>query len=304
MTTHYVYHGGCPDGHTSAWLFWKYGGDAPGEAEFHAWYDRINPPSRIKAGDDVFIADYSFPRDVLLDLAKRCHVTLLDHHKTAEADLKGLSMRPNLDIVFDMKKSGAMLVLDHLGDRADYQAGALVEYVQDYDLWTKSLPNTEEINAVVQSTPFTFEAWDILAERLDDDEGFYHVVNEGAAIRRYQRKIIDAAKADARLMTIGGHVVLITQSPYALGSMIAGELAEENPDMAFGAYYITRSGETQFGLRSRSSGDDPGFDVSEVAQMYGGGGHHNASGFKISEAVDFLQLGLWSAETKAVDGLS
>lgn len=289
MTIHYITHGGCADGHTSAWLFWKYAPKSDEPVEFHAQHDRVNPPGSIVPGDKVFIADFSFPRDVLLGLAADCEVTLLDHHKTAEADLKGLSLRPNLNVVFDMNKSGAMLVLDHLGYWADYSASTLVEYVQDYDLWNKKLPNTEEISAVIQSTPFTFEDWDKLATRLDDEQEYFHVVNEGIAIRRYQRKLIEAAKADARPINIGGHDVLITQSPYALGSMIAGELAEENPDMAFGAYYITRSGEVQFGLRSRSADGDPGFDVSAVAQMYGGGGHHNASGFKIKAADDPIE---------------
>jgi hypothetical protein len=289
MTTHYIYHGGCPDGHTSAWLFWLGGGHDSADVEFHAQHDRLNPPKSIAPGDEVFIADYSFPRDVLLELSEQCHVTLLDHHKTAQADLEGLDS-PNLNIIFDMDKSGAMLVLDYLEESGSAlgEAATLVEYVQDYDLWEKVLPFTEEVNAVVQSTPQTFEDWQLLAERLDDPDGFGQVVGEGQAIRRYQRKIIDAAKKDARWIMIGGHRVLITQSPYALGSMIAGELAEENPDMPFGAYYITRGGEVQFGLRSRSDDDGPGFDVSEVAKGYGGGGHHNASGFITSWVIDPL----------------
>lgn len=279
MTIHIVTHGGCPDGHTSAWLFSRFMEPTREPVVFHAQYDRINPPEDIFAGDKVIIADYSFPREALIELSQRCDsVTLLDHHKTAEADVQGLELRPNMEIKFDMNKSGAMLVWEYLDRPVD--AENLVHYVEDYDLWNKVLLHTEEINAVVQSTPFTFEDWDALAETMADRPG--DVVAQGTAIRRYQEKIMKAAIEDARKMTIGGHEVLVTQAPYALGSMIAGRMAEDDPDMAFGAYYISRDGETQFGLRSRSAGDDPGFDVSEVAKLYGGGGHHNASGFKVS----------------------
>jgi len=273
-----VTHGGCPDGHTSAFLLHKYLPPTREPREFHAAYDRVNPPEGIAPGDKVIIADYSYPRDTLVELAMHCSVELLDHHKTAEADLVGLDI-PNLNITFDMNKSGAMLVWEYVGSPPE--AYDLVSYIQDYDLWTKELPNTEEINAVIQSMEMTFENWDDLESRLDFTDEIVHVISEGKAIRRYQRKIIDAAKRDARKMTIGGHEVLVTQSPYALGSMIAGEMAEENPDMAFGAYYIDSTEGRQFGLRSRSDSDDPGFDVSEVAQQYDGGGHHNASGFKV-----------------------
>jgi len=284
MKTHIISHGGCPDGFTSAWLLNRhYEGQ---DVVHHFAYDRLNSPKEIEPGDRVLIADWSYPRQVLLDLSETTYVTLLDHHKTAEADLEGLDC-PGLDIIFDMNKSGAMLVWDWIGQPDG--AEALVYYVQDYDLWTKEKPDTEEINAIVQSTPMKFEDWDNLAYDLAFNRK--DVVREGTAVRRYQRKIIDAAKKDARRMNIGGYSVWVTQAPYALGSMIAGELAEEYPDDAFAAYYIALPGEFQFGLRSRND-DGPGFDVSEVAQIFGGGGHHNASGFKIkwSESMDPLQV--------------
>ena len=57
-----------------------------------------------------------------------------------------------------------------------------------------------------------------------------------------------------------------------------GRLLEKNPDALFAAGYFQRADRKwQFSLRSRE-----GFDVSEVAKKYGGGGHAPAAGFEVT----------------------
>jgi nanoRNase/pAp phosphatase (c-di-AMP/oligoRNAs hydrolase) len=62
-----------------------------------------------------------------------------------------------------------------------------------------------------------------------------------------------------------------------LVSDAAHELAKGRPFA--GCYWDTPDGRV-FGLRST----DEGVDVSAVAKQYGGGGHRNASGFRVSFA--------------------
>lgn len=279
-TTHIVTHGGCPDGFTSAWLldraFASSNMPAPIEHHFASYTDE---PISIEEGDEVIIADFSYDRETIESLAqKACLVSVYDHHKSAQEALEGVG-GPNLVVEFDMSRSGAKIVYDNLLQLYDINfAGQLVDYVQDYDLWTKALPETESINAVIQSTPFTFEAWDDLATELQTN--LANVVKMGKAIDRYRSKMIDTVVQDARPMMIGGHSILVVGCPYAIGSMVAGKLALEN-DIAFGAYYVDKPHGRQFGLRSRSNDGSPGFDVSEVAKIYGGGGHRNAAGFTV-----------------------
>lgn len=69
---------------------------------------------------------------------------------------------------------------------------------------------------------------------------------------------------------------------YQYGSDMCSLLAKGEP---FAAYYYDKPTHREFGLRS-----EPGsINVSEIAQMYGGGGHANASGFHRSfeEAREF-----------------
>ena len=66
----------------------------------------------------------------------------------------------------------------------------------------------------------------------------------------------------------------IANVPYFAASEVAGELAERE-GAEFGAcYFEVQYNMWQYSLRSRDE-----FDVSKIAEYYGGGGHKNAAGF-------------------------
>jgi oligoribonuclease NrnB/cAMP/cGMP phosphodiesterase (DHH superfamily) len=280
--TDIVYHGGCSDGFTSAWLLHKAYPDAtvtPGRYG--------EDPPEFGAAAHVVIADFSYKRDVFMAIAEHVtKVTILDHHKTAMEDL--VDLPDNVEVVFDMERSGAMITLGWLED-TNFHNGVrpLVRYIQDRDLWTKELPFTDEIGSVIQASPFSYATWDKLAARVYEtwysvgDAGDTPVVAQGEAIYMNNEKIIETILNRARLVNIAGHIVLAVDSPYAFGSEVAGRLAAKGYN--FGAYYLHHPWGTQWGLRSR--GD---FDVSEIAVKFGGGGHAPAAGFKM--------IGSWDVE--------
>lgn len=102
---------------------------------------------------------------------------------------------------------------------------------------------------------------------------FFDLVAQGSAILRREQQIVDSHVSFARETHIGGHKVLCVNAT-VLSSEIAGALAENRP---FGVCWFERGdGKRVYSLRSR----DGGVDVSEVAKMYGGGGHRNAAGFE------------------------
>ena len=276
-----LYHGGgCADGFCSAWLAHKVWPDAE--------YLPCNYGDALPnvAGKDVLIVDFSYPREVLTMLAVSAKsLTLLDHHKTAEADLQGFMEEchklygSHVNVVFDMEKSGARLMWDYLCERElllhgltlkPYEAEHpinVVRYVEDRDLWKWKLPNSREVNAAIRSYDFDFKTWDRF-EYLDR----VLMAEQGRAILRYQDQIVASHLKHAREIEFCGHKVLCANAT-SLISEIAGALAQ---DRAFGMVYFDRQdGLRQFSLRSREGG----VDVSEIAQRFGGGGHRNAAGF-------------------------
>jgi oligoribonuclease NrnB/cAMP/cGMP phosphodiesterase (DHH superfamily) len=237
---------------------------------------------QVEHGATVYILDFSYKPDIIRDLAERSQkVTVLDHHKTAEQNLNPLMGKVNnLIIRFDMNKSGGRLAWEHF-----YPANNphwLVDYTEDHDLWRHRLPNTKEIAAYIYSWPLDFEIWDNWSRFPHPPQEW---VNEGAAILRKERLIVNNHVAQAREIEMGGHRILAVNAT-VLFSDIAGKLAEDRP---FGACYFEKAnGRRQWALRSR----DGGIDVSVIAKAYGGGGHKNASGFE--ESID---TNPWRART-------
>ena len=92
------------------------------------------PPDSI-----VYVLDFSYPRNTVIELWKNHSLTLLDHHKTAQESLTGLP-----GCLVDLSKSGAALSWQHF--HPDQKMPDLLAYVQDRDLWKFELPNSREIS--------------------------------------------------------------------------------------------------------------------------------------------------------------
>lgn len=267
-----IYHGNCADGFTAAWVAHKHFG---GEVELVAGVYQRDPPDVTDR--DVFMVDFSYKRPVLEAMRDRAKsITVLDHHKTAEADLRDLL---GVQTVFDMNRSGARIAWDYWF--SGHEPPRTLLHVEDRDLWRFALPMTREIQANVFSYPYEIAVWDGLMS-ADPAE----LAREGAAIeRKHHKDIRELLGVVTRRMTIGGYSVPVANLPYIHVSDAAHELGKGEPFAA--CYWDTPSGRT-FGLRS----DAHGVDVSEVAKQYGGGGHRNAAGFTVSyeKAREFEQV--------------
>lgn len=299
-----IYHGNCADGFTAAWAVWMRFGD-----EFD-YFPGIyqNPPPDV-TGRDVVLVDFSYKRDVLRDMARTARsILVLDHHKTAADDLRGsdgtdelgphvrrLQTMPSWEehmlqttvddghgvpyceiyAYFDMNRSGAGIAWDFF--HPDDKRSLLVNYAEDRDLWRFALPKSREINAVIFSFEYEFGAWTAMDLALCGD--FDKVVNQGAAIeRKHHKDVAELCAALKRRMVIGGHEVWAASLPYTLTSDAGHLMAKGEPFAA--CYWDTPEGRV-FSLRST----DEGLDVSEIAKQYGGGGHRNASGFRLPHGV-------------------
>lgn len=265
MRTVVIYHANCSDGFCSAWLMHS----VFPNAVFHAAnYD--DEPPEFYDNDEVYILDFSYPREVMLGIKLRVkYLLVLDHHKTAQAACEGLDF-----CVFDMNKSGAGLTLQFLesqGYKLPIGAGKLVNYVQDRDLWRHSLSYTKEVNAAIRSYPFEFDEWYNLAAVLHVDDT--RLTDEGTAILRYRSQIIKKHVEKSTQVQING--VLGLEVCCTVGEIIS-DIGEMLGAMyPIGAVYSDMNGIRQYSLRSTT------VDVSAIAKTFGGGGHAMAAGFRI-----------------------
>jgi hypothetical protein len=151
-----IYHAHCNDGLCAALVARAHLG---GAGDYVSCQYGDAPPET--AGRDVYVLDFSFPRAALLDMQGRAaSLIVLDHHKTAEADLSGLDF-----CRFDMNKSGGRMTREWFAARDGRDAGGpgaewLVDYTEDRDLWRWRLPDSREVSAALASYPQTLEAWE------------------------------------------------------------------------------------------------------------------------------------------------
>lgn len=259
--THVIYHGGCPDGFGSALGAWKALGD---EVEYiGASYDK--PPPELPKDARVAILDFSYPRETLLELNDKVEdLVVLDHHKSAAENLKGLDFA-----VFDMKRAGAGLSWHYF--HPDKPLPALMAYLEDRDLWNNALPGTREVTMALRKHPKEFEGWNKLNVEQLKKEGEPLV----AALMAEVEKACESAHP---VVLDGVEVPAVRHRRYA--SDIGHRLLQKNPDAPFAAVYRDWKGTRKWELRSR--GD---FDVSAVCVKFGGGGHKAAGGFTQAPGV-------------------
>lgn len=288
-----IYHGNCADGFTAAWVVWRYfNKHHAGAVDFWPGIYGEDPPDC--SDRDVILVDFSYKRPVLDEMFRRVNsMLILDHHKTAQADLAdylapygGAGWKRHLDNVyqdtcegcpqpyalFDMDRSGAQVAWDFFFGGARPK---LVDYVGDRDLWRFEMIFSREINAYIFAYAYDFKEWDMLAALLTSPESVVGVAERGKAIeKKHHKDVRELVDKFRRTMKIGGRDMPVANIPYTLTSDAGHLMAREDRGVA-ACYWDTPQGRV-FSLRSTESGPD----VSEIAKLYGGGGHAKAAGFQ------------------------
>ena len=259
-----LYHARCPDGFGAAWAFWNKYKDS---IDYIPVSHGVEPPDI--SGCNVFIADFCYKRDILMDIKSKAKtLTVLDHHKSSFEDCGDLPF-----CTFDMTHSGAYMAWNYLFPEKDVPL--LISYIEDRDLWKWDLKSTESILSAVDSYDRTFDNWDYLNNNLDHvgSETWNKIKAVGDGILQYKNSLIQSLIKDSYEVNILGKSIPVINTPF-FQSEIAAELALSADYAA--AYYFDGDG-YKFSLRSKKNGED----VSVVASKFGGGGHKNASGFRI-----------------------
>jgi len=140
------------------------------------------------------------------------------------------------------------------------------------------MEGTREIQAALFSHEYTFENWDQLMG-VDDpyEPQLLALFRQGQAIeRKHFKDIKELLKVVYTTLNVGGYRLKCANLPYTLSSDAGHILCETEP---FGCCFYFKPDGVEFSLRSEDSKD---VDVSAIAKLYGGGGHRNAAGFRVS----------------------
>lgn len=261
--TYVLYHGNCYDGFGAAYAAWRVFGD---DATYiPVVYGQPFPPE-VPVGATVYILDFSYPRDELIEhhgWSKK--LVVLDHHATARDALASLSFA-----TFDMERSGAHLAWAHFHPRRPLPW--LLRYVEDRDLWRHALPNSREITSALRMYPMTFDVWDRVVRQAQAYRP--RLIREGRTALTLTTMTVQMMCDKARIGRVGGYAVPVVNAT-CHWSEVGEELLSRYPEAPFaGSYHDSVDGRRTWSLRSR-----PGFNVSEVARHLGGGGHPQAAGF-------------------------
>eukprot|EP00878_Enallax_costatus_P038257 GHUV01043442.1.p1 GENE.GHUV01043442.1~~GHUV01043442.1.p1 ORF type:complete len:165 (+),score=47.76 GHUV01043442.1:433-927(+) len=114
-----------------------------------------------QADETAYLLDYAGPEGFPQQLAQHVQgVYVLDHHKTAAAQLADTSSHPpNLHVHIDMQRSGAMLARDWFNPAGvSSQLQQVFEWVQDADLWSWKLPDSRAFHAGLAAQNLEYSA--------------------------------------------------------------------------------------------------------------------------------------------------
>ena len=268
----------------------------------------------------VYLLDFSGGLGFIRALcAAAARVVLLDHHKTAAEDVAALraALPPNLEVHFDMERSGATLARDHFGLAAPGAPLAascggpaaaaallrLLELVEDHDLWRHAHADSTALAAGLAAAALDMDLaanGDALAFafRLD----LPALLARGRAAEAATRALVDAEVARAYTAVVPGApplrcLAVLTAQPQLrseIGNALARASAARGLDPAAIVAYEERAaagapgGAPQYKVSWRSLGS---FDTTPWARRWGGGGHANAA----SAMVPAAEVDAWRA---------
>ena len=284
------FHGNCFDGFGAAFAAWKkLGNEAKYIPQFYGKEHVMDTP--FNPEDEVYIVDYSVSNEEFEKLANTVSkVVILDHHKTALERFTGLSPYPDpryfhaadgVYVDFNMDESGALITWKYF--HPEKPVPMLIQWVSDRDLWQFKLSSTKPVHALLTSKKMDFAVWDELMKI--GESAPQSLVDTGSLLLSQQDQTVDMILKKAYMTKIAGYTVPVVNAS-SHWSEVGNKLVDLYPGYPFAASYTDQpDGTRMYSLRSNDK-----FDVSAIAQLFGGGGHKQASGFKVQIDLQLPQL--------------
>lgn len=285
-----IYHDKCADGAVAAAIAYEALSKNSPTVVYPYYYNKA-------VGDwaqpdcNVFIVDFSFSEQTLLDLEKTVNkVVLLDHHKTASENLKqykakcdcaGSGCKVFLNI--DQAKSGARLAWEYF--YPNVPAPKLVRAIETRDLWVWTEPNAKQLLAYFDSVCADIysnnNAQEVISQKLRNlihlsDQDWQAYEQEGQIYLNKLAQAVSSINTFSMDLVLNGVLGRACNNSYLdakndLGAMLA------SVHNTFGLVWYVGDGVVKCSLRSSK-----GFDVESLAKKYGGGGHETSASFTLT----------------------
>jgi oligoribonuclease NrnB/cAMP/cGMP phosphodiesterase (DHH superfamily) len=274
-----LYHDPCVDGFSAAWVFWRENKDRYAKKKIRfVGYRYTDEVPKFLENKNVMILDFSFKRETLLELRKKAkNLMVLDHHKSAENELKGID-----GCIFDMERCGAQIAWDYV--YPNKERPWFIEIVADRDLWKWEYEESREFGKALYTEGY-FNSWPKLEELLYADmkekERLYEIgriliTQEDKEVKQYCKGAVDVT------MNINEqkYQVKLVSCPPHLRSIVGNTLAELNGvDFAAVWAYDYKLNEWWVNLRCYRERD---IDLTQIVKNFdNGGGHSKAARFTI-----------------------
>lgn len=289
-----IFHANCLDGLASAVLVGRYlRGE---EVEFiPAHYD--DPfPEHINGGT-VYIVDFSYPPEVLMDsIHKVDKLVMIDHHASAESKYQphmlSLHKYTEHQITFDTSESGASLVNRVLlNNSAPYDAA--IEFLKEYDTFTFTDPKVVTLATYLK---YIYLRSSTNPERIkgyiESFEGFMKIYSGSQEAReKYMKTALEFEKyehvrlskliQDSKVLRMGKWGVLVGQfhkDEVTTVSWLLGNgkiYPEETNWLILATEFKPAQMQMVYHLRSTNPKEIP---ILPIASEFGGGGHPGAGG--------------------------
>lgn len=225
----------------------------------------------IKNDDDTFliITDLNVDKETAEMLDQRGNVILIDHHLSAE-------FLKDYDWAFvKIGLSATLLVYHFLKENFNADIDAYKDFaymVDDYDTWKHKMPVSNRFNILylfIGEERFFNRFTNNSSIELTDTENLIVTIQEENIERYIKNKcennleMVDTKHGKCAVVFAEDHINLVAH------------FLLDNYDID---YAMIIAGGEKVSLRSKED-----FDVSAIAQLYGGGGHKNAAGFQLNK---------------------
>lgn len=279
-----LYHDKCTDGLGSAFAVWWFAKSNKLNVKFYGISVSQDLTALPLDNEYVVMCDISSAWSNLEKLLTRVKgFMLIDHHKTAQQDLEKL---PADLKIFDMNHSGASLTWSWFfpGEKVP----EFIELIEDRDIWTNKYKRSKYFYNWM-STVHTEDYLTVFSkfEPLVDSNELNKVLDIGKHYETLSESIIakEAGYARLKLCKLFNKFYIVgTVNSVIYQSDIGNRIMINNPLVDFAAVFSVSEFTTNFSLRSTNERTD----ISEIAKLYGGGGHRNAAGLQIPNVVSRL----------------